>query len=132
MSSRLSGSFEHAPSSKLNLQMNNCIYLFCVQTFNMHLQILQLNSCTHCNCVAFHQCVLTYVSLRLKKVCTNSCKLCTWINVSSELKQVCTNSYRWCTGMASQYCESSNAFLDFYYLKDYLNNCNIGIYVASQ
>ena len=22
--------------------------------------------------------------------------------------------------------------LDFYYLKDYLNNCNIGIYVASQ
>ena len=34
--------------------------------------------------------------------------------------------------MASQYCESSNDFLDFYYLKDYLNNCNIGIYVASQ
>ena len=94
--------------------------------------ILQLNSCTHCNCVAFHQCVLTYVSLRLKKVCTNSCKLCTWINVSSELKQVCTNSYRWCTGMASQYCESSNDFLDFYYLKDYLNDCNIGIYVAYQ
>ena len=34
-----------------------------------------------------------------------------------------------CTGMASQYCESSNDFLDFYYLKDYLNNCNIGIWV---
>ena len=34
--------------------------------------------------------------------------------------------------MASQYCESSNDFLDFYYLKDYLNNCNIGIYVASR
>ena len=70
------------------------------------------------------QCVLTYVSLRLKKV---------WLlNVSSEMKQVSTDSYRLCTGMASQYCESSNDFLDFYYLKDYLNNCNIGIYVASK
>ena len=48
------------------------------------------------------------------------------------MKQVSTDSYRLCTGMASQYCESSNAFFDFYYLKDYLNNCNIGIYVASQ
>ena len=38
-SSLLSGSLKHAPSSKLNLQMNTCIYLFCVQTFSMHLQM---------------------------------------------------------------------------------------------